>query len=270
MFDKKIIVIGSGSWGTAIANILAENNRKILLYSRNQETIYDINHNHLNTKYLANNVLNKNIIATNEPSNISDCEFIFLAIPTQKLNQLFELKNFIPNNATLVICNKGINIKSLKLPSETLNESFNNEIAVLGGPNFALEIIQKKPSAAIIASKNKDTQSNLAKLLSTNYFSVHTSDDIIGTQVCGAIKNVYAIACGMIAGLNLGENAKAALITNALNEIKTLITYFRGNITSLSPAALIIVHEMGYKWTKIAGPQFWTYKGKTLYELNNQ
>lgn len=219
----KISVIGAGTWGTTIANLLALKGINIILWAREKEIVKSINSKKINKLYLPNIKLSKNIIAT---SNINEAiqhtEIIVNAVPVQFIRKVFSKIKNISKDVIVLNLAKGIEIKTLKTPSELLKEFFINNIYILSGPNFAIEISQKKPAATTIAGPDKNIRKELQKIFHTDYFRVYENDDIVGCEIAGALKNVIAIAAGMCDALNLGHNTKAALITRGLNEIRKL------------------------------------------------
>ena len=206
----KITIIGSGSWAQALSTIFIEKN--LLVKCRNIKTA--------NERFK-----NRNMILTDSFEKLQNSEFIFLAIPSQAVRKNLSLlkRKTTENKSIFIICSKGVERKTNKLMSEIVNELFpHNEIAVFSGPNFSSELIAKKPSASVLSSMNKSTSLKVSKLISPKNFRIYFNNDIIGTQLGGAMKNVIAIACGLIQGKNLGENAKAAIITRGISEIVKL------------------------------------------------
>jgi glycerol-3-phosphate dehydrogenase (NAD(P)+) len=233
---KKICVLGAGSWGTAIASILAENAYDVTLWSRSDEIVTSINERHINNKYFPNHTLAHNITATTDMKQALNADIIFLVVPTKHLISLLqEYKDYL--HAPLVICNKGIDTQNLLFPSQYIKNITNNEFAILSGPNFAIEIMNKLPAATIIASKAQELTDNLAHMLSNDYFKCYTTTDVTGVEICGSMKNVLAIACGICQGKQLGENAKSYLITKGLEEIKLLIKTLKGDVKTIFTVA---------------------------------
>ncbi len=207
---SRITIIGSGSWAKALSTIFV--NKNILIKCRNL--------NIAKKKFSS-----REFKITQSFSDLVDFDFIFLAIPSQAIREnLTQLKKINPKNKSIfVICSKGVEKKTNKLMSEVVKDIFpSNKIAVFSGPNFSSELIAKKPSASVLSSLNKSISFKVSKLISPKNFRIYFNDDIIGTQLGGAMKNVIAIACGLIKGKNLGENAKAAIITRGISEIVKL------------------------------------------------
>ena len=220
----KIGIIGAGAWGTALAEVLAFNNNQVTIWSFEQEVASDINLHHKNQLYLKGVTLNKNIAATNNLEDMAGQEAVFLAMPAQHLRTISQqLKPIIGKNCFLIICAKGFEEKTGLLLSDVLaNELPKNMIAVLSGPTFAIEVAKKIPTAITLATKNIHMGKSLIEQMGTTWFRPYLSDDVIGCQVGGAVKNVLAIACGIVEGRKMGDNTKAALITRGLAEILRL------------------------------------------------
>lgn len=223
MKTKKISVIGAGTWGTTIANLLATKGFKIKIWAKEKDVVESINKNNINKIYLPNIRLSKNIEAFDDINTaISNSDILINAVPVQFIRDVFkQIKKY--NNISIVLnLSKGIEIKTLKTPSEILKEFFDADIYVLSGPNFATEIAQQKPAATTIAGKDYKTRKFLQDLFYTQYFRVYENDDLVGCEIAGAIKNVIAIAAGICDAMSFGNNTKAALITRGLNEIRNL------------------------------------------------
>ncbi len=220
----KIAVIGAGAWGTALSKVLSENGHDVALWSRNTEVISEINNKNKNSSYLPDIFLPRNINATRDFKNLEGSDALFLVTPAQNIRMLSKaLQEIKLGNIPIVICSKGIEQETLKLMSEIVSEMLPaNKIAVLSGPNFADEIARGLPAASTLACKDKKSGEDIVGMLNNNNFRIYLSDDVIGAEIGGAVKNVIAIACGIAVGRNLGENARAALITRGLAEIARL------------------------------------------------
>lgn len=224
----KVSVLGSGSFGTAIANVLGDKSYQVYLYGRRKELIEDINQLHENTEYLKGIKLSENIIGTVDIEEcLSNTQLIVLAIPTQNLSAfIIENRNLFPEKIPIVCVAKGIENNTLRLVSEILEEElpgkYHNYLCYLSGPSFAKEIVQRIPTLVSIASKNEEIAKQVQNYFYTTYFRTYWHDDVIGVEIGGALKNVIAIACGVSDGLKLGHNTRAALITRGLAEIQRL------------------------------------------------
>ena len=220
---KKIGILGSGAWGTALACSLNKK-ENITIWSYEKKTAYEINKKKVNKTYLNNIKIPNNIIATNNLKDLALCKFIFICVPSQFIKKLIlKFKNFYKKETIFVICSKGIEHNSQLLISEIIKKYLpKSKIAVLSGPSFAIEVAKKKPTAVTIASKNQNDAKKLAFLLNSRNFRCYYTNDIIGVQLGGIIKNILAIASGIIESQKLGFNAKAALMTRGLAEMKRI------------------------------------------------
>ncbi len=225
MYEKtEIGVIGAGSWGTTIANLLSEKGFKVKIWAKEREVIKSINEKNENDIFLRGIKLHKKLKAFKNIEEIFTSNIIIVAVPTQYIRAtLTKYTETLSKNKSIILSlAKGIELNTFERPSEILKEIFKKDIYVLSGPNFAIEIAQKKPAASTVAGKDKKIRKYIQRTLNTEYFRVYENDDVIGTEIGGAVKNVIAIAAGMADALELGNNAKAALITRGLNEIRRL------------------------------------------------
>ena len=211
-------IIGAGSWGTALAVLWAGSGRTVTLVARKPETVAMMQKNRENLDYLPGIALPSNLTIA---SQLEDVDLCVIATPAQALRTTLEQ---MPRTTTpLLICSKGVECHSGLLMTEVAAELHpDSPIAVLSGPNFAGEVAKGLPTASVIASANSALRLHLAQWLSTSTFRLYYSEDVIGAEIAGALKNVLAIGCGIAMGLGLGENARAALITRGLAEIKRL------------------------------------------------
>jgi len=237
----EVAVIGAGAWGTSISNLLGNNGHQVRLWCFEESTVNDINQYHENKSFLSGIKLSKNIIATNDFSDLKTAKAIFSVIPAQfTKDTLSPAKEIFSQNIPIVICSKGIENKSQRLLSEILQEIFpENNIAVMSGPNFADEVAIGKEAITTVACKNPEVAKLLSSLLENNKFSVSLCDDIIGAQLGGSIKNVIAIALGIATGLELSESSKAALLTIGIKEINSLSHSLGGNIKTATEPCII-------------------------------
>ena len=229
-----ILVLGAGAWGTSIANLLAENcNKKVFLWAFEKKVSNSINKNQINTQFLPKIKLNKNIVAVSNFRGISPT-YIFIVVPSQFVFSI--TKNYADSiskknkeKISIVICSKGFDLKRRLLLSDVLRPIFSlKKIAVLSGPSFANLVAKRKPTAVTLASKNSNLSKKVRDLLINKEFRVYISNDIIGVQINGAIKNILAIAAGITDGLGYGENARAAIICRGINEIEKVSLAFGG------------------------------------------
>jgi len=222
--NPAIGVMGGGAWGTTVAKLLSDKNSNVLLWAKETQVKKDIEKTRINKTYLNKIKLNKSLKITNHLEDLSELDILFVVIPTQYIQATLEpLKKIIKRNCILVNCAKGIDIRSTSLISEVINKTLpNNRLAIMSGPNFALEIALGKPTATLIAAQKISDAKYIANLISSKTFRPYLSNDIIGAQICGAMKNVYAIGCGIIVGKNFGENAVASVIARSFAEIKSV------------------------------------------------
>ena len=222
--NPAIGIIGGGAWGTTVAKLLSDKNSNVLLWAKETQVKKDIEKTRINKTYLNKIKLNKSLKITNHLEDLSELDILFVVIPTQYIQATLKpLKKIIKRNCILVNCAKGIDIKSTSLISEVINKTLpSNRLAIMSGPNFALEIALGKPTATLIAAQKISDAKYIANLISSKTFRPYLSSDIIGAQICGAMKNVYAIGCGIIVGKNFGENAVASVIARSFAEIKSV------------------------------------------------
>ncbi|MEO2068080.1 MAG: NAD(P)H-dependent glycerol-3-phosphate dehydrogenase [Desulfurobacteriaceae bacterium] len=222
----KIAILGSGSWGTALAIHFGKAGFEVFQWCREAEVAENINEKRENPFYLKGFKYPKNVRATSNLKEVfkENCNLFFSVIPTQFTRDFWkEIKPFIKDQK--VICaSKGIEIETLKTLSMVFEEIFGkvDNYYVLSGPTFAKEVAAGLPAAAVIAGYNDGDVLDLVKVLNTKTLRLYASDDVKGVELGGALKNVIAIAAGICDGMGLGNNARAALITRGLSEIKRL------------------------------------------------
>ena len=217
---EKCGIIGAGAWGTAISTIIKSN--RIYIWSRNKKTVNSINRKKTNN-YLKGIKLPKNLTATTDFNRLVDCKYFFIATPTQHTTAILKKLKKHKIRQNFIICSKGIEIRSGKFLSQIVKEIFpKSNIAILSGPCFADEVAKKLPTAVLIASRKRKFFNEISKIIIKKNFRVYYSNDILGCQLGGAIKNVYAIGSGIVNGLKLGENARSAFISRSIAEILRL------------------------------------------------
>jgi glycerol-3-phosphate dehydrogenase (NAD(P)+) len=222
-----IAVIGAGGWGTTLANLLAEKG-KVKLWAFEKEIVEEIKEKRENSQFLPEIKLSENIEPTNDLKEaVEDKEIIITAIPSSFLrNMAKEISKYISQDTIVISVTKGLEDISFKRMSEILEEELHNKVVALSGPNHAEEISRKIPAATVIASKHLDILPKIKDALETQYFKVYPHDDIIGIEICGAIKNITAVAVGVCDGLKLGDNVKASIITLGLTEMNRVGKFF--------------------------------------------
>lgn len=224
----KITVIGGGSWGTALASLLAKNNYEVLIYVRSSKLKNDINKNNVNTDYFPDIKLSEFIKATdNLKIAVNSVSHIVAAVPTDVTRKIInEIKPYLSDDQIIISTAKGIEEDTHLRNSQIIKEICNNPVVALSGPTHAEEVIEGLPSAAVIAGKNREIAEKVQDMFMSSTFRVYTNPDIVGVEMGGAIKNIIAIAAGITDGLGYGDNTMAALITRGLTEISRLGSYF--------------------------------------------
>jgi glycerol-3-phosphate dehydrogenase (NAD(P)+) len=220
-------VMGAGAWGTALAKVLADAGNDVKLWTRRPELADEINDTRRNTAYLGDVELPKAIRATSDPAEaLAGACTVLLAVPSQTLRGNLEgWRGHIGDDATLVSVAKGIELNTLMRMSQVIVQVTNvnpDRVAVVTGPNLASEIVDEQPAATVVACADSGRAVALQRAFSTGYFRPYTNGDVVGAEIGGACKNVIALACGMAAGVGLGENTAAAIITRGLAEIMRL------------------------------------------------
>ncbi len=218
-------VIGAGAWGTAVAVAAQNAGSDVTIWAREREVVESINRHHENTVFLPGVSLSAEIKASNDLLAMLDSNLLFLVPPAQYMRATCEnLRDVgILPNIKLVICSKGVEKQSLLLMSEVAGEILpDNPVAIMTGPSFAAETARGLPTFVTIACGDEALWENIRKAVISQHFRPRYSDDIIGAQIAGSVKNVIAIACGLVDGKQLGENTKAALIVGGLRELQEL------------------------------------------------
>lgn len=220
----KTCIVGGGSWGIALASVLSENNRDVTLYMRSSEQKEYILKNKRSPKYLKDFIFPDNIKLTDDIKSVSGCDVVVLATPFQKMEEiLLEIKPYISQETVLLNVSKGLNIENCETGEYFANKiCSHNKYAVLSGPSHAEEVSKKMITTVVICSNDIEIAKDLQDLFMNEYFRVYIHTDVSGVEVAGALKNVIAIASGILKGINEGDNARAALITRGLVEISRL------------------------------------------------
>ena len=219
--DIDVGVIGAGAWGTTIASHLSKTGHSTLLWAFEADVVDEINSSHTNSIFLRDINLSDTLIATSDPSDFEKINRIIFAVPSQFLGEVVSLfEDHISRDAMIVSATKGFITPDLMRPTELLEVHFqNNSIGVLSGPNLSREVAKELPTISLVASGDDNLIDDFQNLLFSNYFRVYGGKDVTGTELGGALKNIIAIAAGMLDGLDLGENTLAALITRGLAEM---------------------------------------------------
>jgi glycerol-3-phosphate dehydrogenase (NAD(P)+) len=221
---KRIGIIGGGAWGTALAMVARRAGRDVVLQAREDEVVAAINEDRENTLFLPDIPLDAAIRATTDAAEAADAEAVLLTAPAQHLRAVAtDLAPHWRTGVPAVICAKGIEQETCALMSEVIEDALPGvPYAVLSGPTFAAEVARDMPTAVTLATVDGGLGETLAVAIGTPRFRTYLSADPIGAQLGGAVKNVLAIACGIVEGRRLGDNARAALITRGLTEIARL------------------------------------------------
>ena len=229
----KTVVIGSGSWGTALAQVLADNQQPVQLIGVNQDEVNDINLNHRNSKYFPGVELNNDLHATTDYSVLKDADIVLLAVPTQAIESVAtQAASYLEKQVIVINVAKGFNPKTDERMSEVIRRVVPAEklksVVSLIGPSHAEEVVVRQLTSIDAVSQSLIDASTVQELFSNHYLRIYTGDDEIGSELGVAIKNVMAIASGIIAGLGYKDNTRAALITRGLQEMIRFGTHFGG------------------------------------------
>jgi glycerol-3-phosphate dehydrogenase (NAD(P)+) len=221
---SRIVVLGAGSWGTTIAKVIADGGTDVTLWARRSAQAEEISQSRTNAEYLPGIELPEKLSVTSDvTSALSGAEQIYIALPSQQLREnLSQWNDLVPESATLVSLMKGLELGTGKRMSEVMQEATGlpfSQITVLSGPNLALEIARGEPAAAVCAGESQERASEIAKTCSSEYFTVFTNNDVIGTELGGVLKNLIAVAIGIVSGIGYGQNTKASIMTRGLAEI---------------------------------------------------
>lgn len=222
---ERFLIVGAGSWGTALAIVLNRAGNRVTLWTRNENVHQQIGEKRVNESYLPQMFIDPDIAVTTDLNTAAKhTDYVLLAMPSQQLRPIcISLSDQLPREVPLIIASKGIERGSLLLMSEVVQSILpNNTVMVLSGPNFAHETASGMATATVLAAHSRTKCEKLIYAMSSHYFRPYYSDDMVGVQIGGAVKNVIAIACGMAAGKAMGENAIAALMTRGLAEIQRL------------------------------------------------
>ncbi len=239
----RIAIIGGGSWGTALGHVWAEGGHEAVVLVRNAARAQEISEERRNERYLPGLSLSSRLRAGYDAATVLDgAEVVVLAVPCRHMRGvLVELAPALPDRPVLICAGKGIEGESLARMSEVMVETIPSaRVGVISGPSFAREVVLGKPTAVVLASADKDLAEWLRHGLATETFRVYSSADVVGVELGGALKNVVALAAGVCDGMELGDNARAALITRGLAEISRL-----GQALGARPATFMGLSGMG-------------------------
>ena len=224
-------ILGGGVWGSALAKLFS--NQEVLIYTRDKKVMNSINDHHFNPK-LKYAIFNDNVKATDDLEEIAKKNIIFIALPSQSIREVLSKSYFQNLDADIIIASKGIEISSSMFLSSLVASLIKpKSLSIMSGPCFSDEVAQDLPTAATFASSNTSIFDTISGMLKGKKFRIYYSDDIIGCQIGGALKNIYAISAGISDGLNLGENARSALITRSFVEISRFALFFKSKKETL-------------------------------------
>ncbi|RAP76402.1 NAD(P)H-dependent glycerol-3-phosphate dehydrogenase [Paenibacillus montanisoli] len=235
MTKRKAAVLVAGSWGTALAAVLADNKFEVSLWARNEEQVEEINARHTNSRFLKDAVLPHNLTATTDIGQaVAGAEIVLFVAPSSAMRDVARLAApHIGANALCIHATKGFESVTYKRMSTVLLEELQiapERLVVLSGPSHAEEVVRKLPTTVVVASASVEAAEQAQDSFITPYFRVYTNKDVVGVEVAGAIKNIIALGAGLSDGLGFGDNAKAALLTRGLAEISRL-----GNAMGANP-----------------------------------
>ena len=223
----RIAVIGAGSWGTALAQVLAGNGHDVGLWERKPEVAAAINADHRNPRYLSDVVLSERIAATSSHEEVLEgaCAAVIVTPSSIMRDVADRLAGLVGEDFPVIVCSKGVEEGSGLLPVEVFEAEMGNatRLAVLSGPNFAAEVIRGIPSGTVVASPDAGTAAFFQELFASDAFRTYASDDVIGVELCAAFKNVIAIAVGVSYGIGFGDNTAAMLMTRGIAEMSRLV-----------------------------------------------
>ncbi len=240
---NKATVLGAGSFGTAMAQVLSPNFSQVALWGRDTALLEQLNLTHENGNYLPGLKLSERILGeASLEAALAGAEVVIVATPSQATRELLSRAHgALPKGVPLVTVAKGIENGTLCTMTEVLEqslpESFHAQVAVLSGPSFAKEMVRRLPTVVTVAARDETTARAVQPMLASEWFRTYSSNDVVGVQVGGALKNVIAIAAGVADGLGLGHNTRAAIITRGLAEISRIAVKMGGNPLTLAGLA---------------------------------
>jgi len=239
---RKVAVLGAGSWGTTFSKILADGGADVALWARRPELAREITESKRNSDYLPGINLPRNILGFSSLEKVlDDAEQVYLSVPSQSLREnLTAARELIPADAIVVSLMKGVEKGTGLRMSEVIGQVLEidpDRVAVVSGPNLALEIAKKQPTAAVVSSQSLDTATLVAMTATNPYFRSFVNTDVIGTEFGGVLKNLIAVAIGIVDGVGYGENTKASIITRGLVEMTDFAVAYGGRAETLAGLA---------------------------------
>jgi glycerol-3-phosphate dehydrogenase (NAD(P)+) len=218
-------VIGAGAWGTALADLLATSGHEVRIWAFESDVARTINEQHENRRFLAGFRLSADLTATNDQAvALDDARLIVYATPSNHLRAIARSGvSFVRGDAVLAVASKGIELGTMALMTDVIAAELpNRTVVALSGPSFAAEVAARQPTAVVAASEREDAARFAQEVMSGGSFRIYTHDDVVGVELGGALKNVMAVATGILEGVGLGFNSRAALITRGLAEMTRL------------------------------------------------
>jgi glycerol-3-phosphate dehydrogenase (NAD(P)+) len=239
---RKVAVLGAGSWGTTFSKILADGGADVSLWARRPELAREITESKRNSDYLPGINLPRNILGFSKIEKVlDDAEQVYLSVPSQSLREnLLAARELIPADAIVVSLMKGVEKGTGLRMSEVIVQTLEidpDRVAVVSGPNLALEIAKQQPTAAVVSSQNLETATLVAMTATNPYFRSFVNTDVIGTEFGGVLKNLIAVAIGIVDGVGYGENTKASIITRGLVEMTDFAVAYGGRPETLAGLA---------------------------------
>jgi len=240
--NPKVAVLGAGSWGTTFAKILADGGSSVTLWARRPELAREISESKRNSDYLPGINLPRSLRASSRLADVLDgAQYVFVSVPSQSLREnLANIREAITDDTIVISLMKGVERSTGMRMSEVILEELDigaERVAVASGPNLALEIAKEQPTAAVISSESLDTATAVALLATNPYFRSFVNTDVIGTEFGGVLKNLIAVAIGIVDGVGYGENTKASIITRGLAEMTDFAVAFGARAETLAGLA---------------------------------
>jgi glycerol-3-phosphate dehydrogenase (NAD(P)+) len=270
----KATVVGGGAWGTALAAQLVRAGHEVRLWAREPEVVAEVNAQHRNSMYLVGAELPPALTATADlAASVAGARLVLVAVPSEFCRLTYKhLQAAVVSDAILLSATKGLEIDTLRRMTEVAEETApGHPLAVISGPSFALEVAQEQPTAVVVASRDLAVAEELQRAVSTRRFRAYSSDDVIGVELAGALKNVIAIAAGVVDGLGYGHNTVSALLTRGLAEMSRLVVALGGRAETMAGLAglgdLVLTSTGGLSRNRRVGQGLGA--GKTLSEATS-